>query len=199
MSPGTSYLTVGATLVAVLLPVRAAADAPAYTCDGRPATLVGTTGDDRLVGTPGDDRLFGGIDSAWSDRGGANRVGDRVRPGPGDDYVDLGSDRRPANGTHDSMYLHLTRALYDAGPKPGVADLRAGSVRVGRSTSGTFAGWEDLDLPSTVRWRVEGTDADERYYFEGILGVRVNARGGDEPSSGPSAPTPSTPVRARTR
>ena len=31
-----------------------------------------------------------------------------------------------------------------------------------------------------MRWRVEGTDADERYYFEGILGVRVHARGGDD-------------------
>ena len=48
------------------------------------------------------------------------------------------------------------------------------------SAAGRFAGWEDVDLPSTVRWRVEGTRADERFYFEGILGVRVTARGGDD-------------------
>ena len=70
--------------------------------------------------------------------------------------------------------------MYDAGTKPGTADLRTGRLSVGTSAAGRFAGWEDVDLPATVRWRVEGTDASERIYFEGITGVHVNARGGDD-------------------
>ena len=164
--------------------------------------IAGRGGNDRIDGLGGDDVMCGGAgdDQLTSyDQGHDVLVGGEgddfvgsfenpnvvVRLGAGDDsassQIGPGTGWRLDGGSgHDSMYLHLTRALYDAGAKPGTADLRTGSLRVGASTSGTFAGWEDLDLPSTVRWRVEGTRADERYYFEGILGVRVDARGGDD-------------------
>ncbi len=51
----------------------AAGDAP--TCNGAPATIVGTEGDDTLVGTEGDDVIAG--------LGGH----DHVYAGPGDDLV----------------------------------------------------------------------------------------------------------------
>ncbi|MBF4764341.1 hypothetical protein ISU07_14500 [Nocardioides islandensis] len=61
--------------------------------------VCGLAGADVIDGGPGNDRIFGGIDSWWFDRGGPNRVGDRVLPGPGKDYVDLGADRRPGDET----------------------------------------------------------------------------------------------------
>ena len=87
--------------------------------------VCGLAGADRIDGGPGDDQLFGGIDSWWSDRGGANRVGDRVLPGRGDDYVDLGSDRRPATGTlvRDSL-------VYSAVGHAVVADLSTNNALV---------------------------------------------------------------------
>lgn len=114
-----------------LAPVRALAQAAPVLCDGRPATLVGTTGADTITGTPGPDVIAGlsgndllvglaGDDVLCGDDGadvlegdeGADRLlggadetvqgedglhfggGDTVRPGPGDDYVDLGEDGR---------------------------------------------------------------------------------------------------------
>ena len=34
--------------------------------------------------------------------------------------------------------------------------------------------------PEQRRWEVRGTDADERFLFEGILGVRIRAGAGDD-------------------
>ena len=82
-------------------------------------------GADRIDGGPGDDRLFGGIDSHWSDRGGESRVGDTVLPGPGDDYVDLGADRRPGTG-----YLQRDTLVYRTVDHAISADLSPGTGRV---------------------------------------------------------------------
>jgi hypothetical protein len=59
-------------------------------CLGRPATLIGTPGDDRLEGGPGPDVLKG--------RGGDDRIigaagADRLCGGPGDDRISPGSGR----------------------------------------------------------------------------------------------------------
>ncbi len=165
MIPGPRALVAVGTLLATCLaaPASSAATgvAPAVTCHGHPATIVGTAEDDVLVGTsqadvivglggddriralggddvvcglagsdeidggPGSDRLFGGIDRWWADRGGANRVGDRVLPGPGDDYVDLGADSRTVTG-----YLERDTLVYRQVHHAVTADLsrRPGTV-----------------------------------------------------------------------
>ncbi|WP_416956868.1 calcium-binding protein [Nocardioides sp. T5] len=109
----------GLALVAPLLPA-VPAGAVAGTCEGRPATHLGTPGDDVLTGTDGDDVMvgLGGDDTIWgllgndvicgdegSDtligRAGDDRLlggldsdagGDIIWPGVGNDFVDGGLD-----------------------------------------------------------------------------------------------------------
>jgi Ca2+-binding RTX toxin-like protein len=109
----------GLALVAPLLPA-VPAGAVAGTCEGRPATILGTPGDDTLTGTNGDDVIVGlggddtisgllGNDVICGDEGtdrlaglaGDDRIlggfdsdtgGDVIWPGAGNDYVDAGLD-----------------------------------------------------------------------------------------------------------
>ena len=71
--------------LAVAVPPPAAA---ALQCGGRPATAVGTAGDDTLVGTPGPDVIVG---LAGNDTVKGYGRGDRICTGPGDDVVLGGS------------------------------------------------------------------------------------------------------------
>lgn len=61
-------------------------DEPGPTCEGLPATIVGTEGNDRLFGTPGNDVIV------------ALGGNDRVQGGGGDDTICLGEGRDTANG-----------------------------------------------------------------------------------------------------
>ena len=91
----------------------------------------------------------------------------------------------------DHLFLNLTLALHDAGPMPGSLDLREGRLVLhpgGRTVDGAVADWEELDIPNSVRWDVHGTDADERFLFEGILGVRIRAGSGDDEILGTPQP-----------
>ena len=78
---------VSGALVAAVLPVLVGvgpAHASVPRCHGRPATIVGTSGDDHLVGTPGPDVIVGrGGDDSILGRGG----GDTICAGRGDDEV----------------------------------------------------------------------------------------------------------------
>ena len=64
-----------ALLVLTMQPASAPAAADVPTSFGRPATILGTEGDDTLIGTAGPDVIVG--------LGGS----DFVRPGPGDDGI----------------------------------------------------------------------------------------------------------------
>jgi Ca2+-binding RTX toxin-like protein len=167
-----------------------------------PDVIAGLGGPDRIDGLGGDDLLCGGrgndeltsydhgrdvlVGGAGDDFAGSYvNPRARIRSGPGDDYLsgvigfegDWSMDGGPGR---DSVYLNLSRRLYDAGPMPGLLDLRTGRLRIGPSVDGRFASWEDLDLPGAVRWRAFGTDADERFFFEGLVGIEVHTFGGDD-------------------
>ena len=74
---------------------------------------------------------------------------------------------------------------------PGQLELREGWLALyphRRIVSGAAADWEELDLPNSVRWDVRGTDADERFLFEGILGVGIRAGAGDDEILGTPQP-----------
>lgn len=90
-----SSAAVLAALAASVAPV-AAGSAPAPTCNGKKATIVGTKGDDRLFGTKGPDVIvgLGGRDTIKGGRGNDLICGqagaDRLFGGPGNDRLDGG-------------------------------------------------------------------------------------------------------------
>lgn len=108
---GSSAALVAALNVALMAawPVGAtvavpAASTAAPTCQGLPATIVGTAGDDDLTGTSGSDVIVGGAGADTIDaRGGDDVVcggadGDDLRGGAGDDALDAGSpDQDPGS------------------------------------------------------------------------------------------------------
>ncbi len=104
------------------------------------STTIGTPGDDVIVGTEGDDiidggdgndiicallgrdvirggagndRLFGGLDGTPTD----DFFGDRIEPGPGDDYIDLGHDPEGEDvGYYDRNFWDQVSYRDAAGP-----------------------------------------------------------------------------------
>jgi len=73
-------------------------------CAGRPATIIGTPGNDVITGTPGDDVIVTGGGRDWIRARGGNDVicaggaRDFVSAGDGDDNVDTGTGRDLASG-----------------------------------------------------------------------------------------------------
>ena len=120
----------------------------------------------------------------------------RVRMGPGDDYASSQVGREAGwtlegGPGRDHLFLNLTLDLHEAGPMPGSLDLRAGRLELrpdGRTVDGALADWEELDIPHSVDWRVHGTDADERFLFEGLIGARIHAGAGDDEILGTPKP-----------
>ena len=95
-----------------------AADAP--TCHGRVATVVGTSGDDRLAGTDGPDVIvgLGGNDQIWAARG-----TDLVCGGPGADELSGG---RGDDALHGGLDEHVVRNGRKAWVRGDVLDGGAG-------------------------------------------------------------------------
>ena len=59
MNRSRRVLSLAAVVLLVILSPASSAAAPVPKCDGRPATIVGTSGDDRLTGTNRDDVIVG--------------------------------------------------------------------------------------------------------------------------------------------
>ena len=93
--PKSLILTCAALLIigVVMLIPSSAVDAAPPMCDGKPATIVGTMGDDVLRGTNGDDVIIGlGGDDRLVGRGGNDALcggngDDTLVGGPGDDVM----------------------------------------------------------------------------------------------------------------
>jgi hemolysin type calcium-binding protein/calcineurin-like phosphoesterase family protein len=122
-------VTAGALALTGLLspgggPARAAPRA--VDCFGRPATIVGTPGNDRLVGTPRPDVIAGlGGDDAIQGREGA----DLVCGGPGDDVIEGGggNDRLSGGADADTLDGGSGRDALDGGPGADACLQGAGS------------------------------------------------------------------------
>jgi Ca2+-binding RTX toxin-like protein len=133
--------------------VAPAEAAPVPTCHGRPATVVGTSGPDRLIGTAGPDVVVGlGGRDIVRGRGGDDVLcgggdADRLWGGPGDDRLHGGRDGRGADGAGNFLVGDQLRGgagddlldlgedgreghqppdtvAYDEAPGPVVVDLR---------------------------------------------------------------------------
>ncbi len=121
LATATALGVVTVTVAAFTAPVQAAAS----TCNGEPATIVGTSGDDVLVGTRGRDVVVGlAGDDVIRGRGGDDLLcgdagRDVLRGGPGSDLLDVGPD---VGGDADVV-------TYDTARRGVVADMRTGTVR----------------------------------------------------------------------
>ncbi len=117
MSVHRTWLTLAslALVGAALTPLGTATAHAAATCDGRTATIVGTSGNDHLHGTPGDDVIVG--------LGGD----DRIRGGGGDDVLcGGGGDDRLIGGRGDDTLLGQAGSDSLDDEDPGVTVMKAG-------------------------------------------------------------------------
>ncbi|CAM3580114.1 hypothetical protein NOZE110980_05310 [Nocardioides zeicaulis] len=137
----TAVRLLGAALLAVPSTGAAPARAAVPTCEGRPATIVGTAGDDELTGTSGDDVIV------------ALDGNDEVDAGAGDDVVcgDAGADVL-AGGEGDDRVLGGTNGLaplLESEPEPRGDTLVPGPgddlVDAGVNTVLRDDGWNSPD------------------------------------------------------
>ena len=101
-----ALLPLSALVAVALLPLGVAtAKKPVPTCDGQPATIVGTNGDDTLTGTPGPDVIVG------------LKGDDTIRGGLGDDVIcgGKGDDSLSGQGENDRLFGQHGDDVLDGG------------------------------------------------------------------------------------
>jgi hemolysin type calcium-binding protein len=128
--------------------------AGAPTCWGRPATIVGTAGDDRLVGTRGPDVIVGlGGDDFILGKGGDDRAcgglgNDYLAGGRGDDRLETGPGNNAVSGDEGNDVLQGgpgpdDNANYLDAPGPVHANIAQG-VATGQGRDILMAGIDEL-------------------------------------------------------
>jgi len=149
---GAAAASLAATLVASLAAPGAALASAVPTCDGRPATVVGTSGDDQLHGTAGPDVIVG--------LGGD----DRINGGAGDDLLcgGPGDDRLAGGRGDDTLFGQAgTDVLDDEGG--GVSLMKAGR------------GDDFLQTEASDGGRFDGGPGNDTYF---IVGDHAHLAGG---------------------
>jgi len=165
------------TVALVTGPPTGAVAAGAATCHGRPATIVGTAGDDRLVGTDGPDVIvgLGGNDRVWGAQGNDRLCGglgaDDLLGGSGDDRLYGGPGGRQ-HRQREGITL-VTGDRLDGGPGD---DLLAAHVDYGRHAAlrrPDTVTYRDSDGPVQVDLGAGTADGDGHDTIAGIDGLRV--------------------------
>jgi hypothetical protein len=161
-----STLLVGMVLAVLAIPMVGSAVMATPTCDGRPATIVGTPGDDRLVGTDGPDVILGragddelrgktGKDRLCGGSGDDALVGspgnDRLVGGPGDDVLSGGSGANVLRGEDGADRV-------DGGGGDDVVDGGADRDLCQDSNGTKFKGCESADFSVQIRGPLQVTD-----------------------------------------
>lgn len=128
-------------------------------------------GADRIFGGEGNDRLFGQDDHQPATI--LTKAGDRIMPGPGDDYVDLGLPKSSSSGyRNDPDLFDPDRVSYADATGPVHIDLEAW----------TITGWGTDTLaavPRGARVGAVGTDFDDTI-AGGLANDVLDGGGGDD-------------------
>ncbi|MBL0747223.1 calcium-binding protein [Nocardioides baculatus] len=133
--------------------------------------ICGGEGADRILGGEGDDKLYGEADLLRLDQFGRTvKRGDTISGGPGNDFIDIGYDSRPAS---DSTVVELDGVSYLNAPAPVVVDFQAaGTVPItaeGNDIVTGFAGGIRI-VASPFNDTIKGTNKRDV----------IAARGGDD-------------------
>ena len=154
--------------------------------------ICGGEGTDRISGGGGDDRLFGQQDGRYPDShcfSGSYVPGDRIAPGPGDDYVDAGYDpaqEGPCGGQPDAvLFASAHRGLRAGLGDPGLEGLVRGQGR------DVVLGQRRLEIVATrFADRVVGGSGDELILGHEGRDLLSGGSGDDVLETGTRGPAP---------
>lgn len=139
-----------AAATAAALTISSGGAAPAPTCAGKTATILGTAGPDRIVGTRGDDVIVG-LDG-----------NDRIQGGGGHDVICGGDGNDVLNGGAGADELHGSRGNDRLTGGPG--GVMGAFYRTNWETLVGGAGRDELDVHDLYPNPYPSTPAEDRCF-----------------------------------